>query len=343
MRHHTAYAKYSYYLRKYSSRRKLGNILLNRYESSRLRPVLKSRPYKITIDPGNFCNLRCPGCHTGIKHPEMITPSFMSLENYRTIYNRFREYAVTVALYNWGEPFLNKNLFGMIDYTHSNGTGTTVHSNFNVFNEQMAVDAVKSGLTHIYLSIDGVSNDAYTAYRVKGNINTVLDNLRIMLETKKRMKSRFPLLTWKFLEFEHNRHELKEAAEMAAGLGVDAFEHFKAYPKLTDIYEQAEDYRKNPAAYKRKGICSSLWSGIYVQPDGTVLPCSLAYRPGERFGNLLENDLDTVWNNAHYVNARKLFTGSFDPDAVPVPCRSCVHFLMRNCDGKISQSQSSST
>lgn len=332
MRHISAYNKYLYYLKNYADTRKIKNILLNRFEARKKRSVLKSRPYKVTIDPGNFCNLRCPGCHTGIKHPEMIGPGFMKYSDYKVIFGQLQPYAMSVALYNWGEPFLNKQLFDMVAHTTENRVGTTVHSNFNVFDEQKAIDAVKSGLTHIYLSIDGAGQEAYVKYRVKGDLEQVLDNVKTMVEVKKRMNSRFPLLTWKFLQFDHNRHEVNEAAEMAEAIGVDAFETFEAWPKLMDIYDEAEDYQSGKKTLNEKDFCHSLWSGIYVNPEGSVLPCSLAFRKNESFGNLLYDSMDNIWNNSFYASARRMFTQVLAPEDVPMPCRGCKYFNSGKCE-----------
>lgn len=328
MRHPIVYTKYAHYMKNFASSGKLGNILLNRYESGIKRVRMKSRPYKITIDPGNFCNLRCPGCHTGIKHKEMIEPGFLDFDNFKTIFNQVKSYALSIALYNWGEPFLNKRIFDMIAHCTDNGVGTTLHSNFNVFNESMAENAVKSGLTHIYMSIDGASQDAYAKYRVRGNLDNVMNNLSVLLEMRKKYKSKFPIVTWKFLEFEHNAHEKGEARRRAESMGVDAFEAFVGRPKLTDIYDEAEDYKSSPRKSNKKESCPSLWSSLYVNSDGSVLPCSLAYRENEVFGNLLKDDLNEVWNNDNFIESRKIFKGDANPEKVPLPCRACKYYLM---------------
>lgn len=330
MRHISAYNKYWHYLLHYTSVKKVRNMALNVYEYRKKKEFIKSRPFKITIDPGSFCNLRCPGCHTGIKHPEMLQASFMKLDHYKILFDKVSDNAISVALYNWGEPFLNKQIFDMIDYTRSKGSGTTVHSNFNVFNEQMAENAVRSGLTHIYMSIDGSTHENYAKYRVRGDLKNVLDNLRILTETKKRLKSAFPIVTWKFLEFEHNKHELEEARAMAVKYGVDAFEAFKAWPKLMDIKEEAELFKSEPKSH-HLDACKSLWSSLYVNPDGKVLPCSLSFRQDEVFGDLLNDDLSDIVNNSKFSSARGIFNGKLDKQSIPQPCLSCKHFIHQQC------------
>lgn len=330
MRALSAYKKYAYYFYKYGSLNKLNNYLLNQREYKSHVINMRSLPYKITVDPGNVCNLRCPGCHTGILHKERIKPQFLTLENYKIILKNFEQHALSIALYNWGEPFMNKEMFSIIDYTRSKKIGSTIHSNFNVFDKTMAEESVKSGLTHIYLSIDGSTQEAYSQYRVKGNIDNVIDNIKIMVETRKRLKSHFPILTWKFLVFEHNKHEVEDARRMAKSLGLDSFEVFNAVPKLTDIYDLAEQNRNDPNFIPGQYDCRSLWSSIYVNPNGAVLPCSLAFRPEESFGNLLENSLEEVWNNKNYTSARKMFVDPTYED-VPLPCKGCTYSIGKSC------------
>ena len=45
--------------------RRLANLYLNRLEHRWLRTRLRSRPYKLIVEPINACNLRCPCCFTG--------------------------------------------------------------------------------------------------------------------------------------------------------------------------------------------------------------------------------------------------------------------------------------
>jgi radical SAM protein with 4Fe4S-binding SPASM domain len=258
----------------------------------------------------------------------MLRPAFMKLENYKTMFDQVKDYALSVALYNWGEPFLNKQIFDMIDYTRSQKVGTTIHSNLNHFNESMADDIVKSGLTHLYLSIDGATQEVYSQYRVKGHIEQVIHNAKVLVAARKKANSKLPLITWKYLVFPFNKHEVEKASKMAKEIGVDNFEVFDAVIKLTDIYDEAENYRKQPVLLKTLSKpCKSLWASIYLEPGGTVFPCSLSFRENESFGNALDKDFKQVWNNAKYKAARGLFNLKPELDNIPNPCKGCKYYL----------------
>lgn len=328
---HSAFKKYFYYLFHFTTARKVANIFHNNIERVLKRTTLKSYPYKITIDPTNFCNLRCPGCHTGIKHPEMIKSSFLSFANYQTMFDKLKKHTLSIALYNWGEPFLNKDIFKIIKHTTDNKVGSTMHSNFNVFSADMAENLVSSGLTHLYLSIDGASQETYAQYRVKGDFENVLSNVRLLVAAKKQSKSKLPFITWKFLVFPHNAHEVETARTMAKNIGVDNFRVYNANLQLMDIYDEASHYIDNPEKIKTlTKPCASLWSSTYIGPDGTVFPCSLSFRKTEAFGNLLSNDFFETWNSNAYKYGRDMFVSGVDATKTPLPCAKCKYALICN-------------
>lgn len=319
----------------FATPKKLLNVLENRREFRNLTTKLKSYPYKITFDPGNICNLRCPGCHTGIKHPEMIKPAFMHLDKFKLMFDKVKDYTFSIALYNWGEPFLNKQIFDIISYTSEQKVGSTIHSNFNHFNEKMTEDVIKSGLTHIYLSIDGATQDVYSKYRVKGKLEEVIHNLEILVDARKKANKKFPLITWKYLKFPFNADEIEKAKKLSEKIGVDNFEVFDAVTKLTDIYDEASLYKDSTALLSSLNpVCKSLWSSIYLEPDGSVLPCSLSFRKKESFGNLIDSEFMTVWNNDKYQAARALFGKHPNLENVPLPCKGCKYYL--KCSKPIS-------
>lgn len=324
----TAYRKYLYYLQKFSTPKKLQNVALNKYEYALKKTTLKSFPFKVTIDPSSYCNLKCPACHTGIKHSAMPKPKVLKLEDYKKIFHQVKDYTFSVALYNWGEPFINKEIFDIISYTRENNVGSTMHSNFNIFNEAMADNLVRSGLTHIYLSVDGATQDVYSQYRVKGNLENVINNIKLLNEAKAKHKSIFPLITWKYLKFSHNEHQIEEAKKIAEKLNVNHYEVFNANQKLKDIYDEANEYQQDEQKLKSLDFnCKSLWQSIYISPKGTVFPCSLAFRESESFGNLLENNFFEVWNNTQFKNARGLFSKQTADDDIPLPCKGCKFYF----------------
>lgn len=85
MRAPITYFKYLYYLTCCFGYKKAYNYILNTIEKKQKKVYLKSLPVNVTIEPCNVCNLNCPECATGIRHPEAIEPSMLSLEQFKYI------------------------------------------------------------------------------------------------------------------------------------------------------------------------------------------------------------------------------------------------------------------
>jgi radical SAM protein with 4Fe4S-binding SPASM domain len=325
MRPKITYWKYLYYLTHCGSAKKFYNYALNRIEKQSKRPLLKSLPVNILIEPCNICNLKCPGCITGIRHEDAIRPQILDLARFKRIFDQVREYVFNISLYNWGEPFLNKNIFSIIEYASSNGCATTVHSNFNVFDDSMADQAISSRLTHIYLSIDGATQETYEKYRSGGQLSRVIKNVKVLVSKKERMKSEFPILTWKYLVFPHNVHEIEAARQWAKKLKMDAFELVRGNMDNVAVFgrEEIHDLSTGATVTYRADFCDSLWDSLIVYPDGSVIPCCQAFRKKDIFGNLLENPLEEIWNNKDFVTMRKTIGANRIDGVVRHPCCDC--------------------
>ena len=269
--------------------------------------MLKSLPVNITIEPCNTCNLKCPGCVTGTKHKESIDPQMLNLDQFKRIFDQVKDSVFNISLYNWGEPFLNRDIFSIVEYASSSGCAVTVHSNFNIFDDLMAERAVSSGLTHIYLSIDGGTQETYEKYRRGGELSQVVKNIDLLVSKKKSTKSRFPILTWKYLIFPHNLHEIEGAKQMAKQAKVDAFELSPGNVNNLAVFgrEEAHDLSMGKIMTHQRDFCDSLWDSLIVYPDGSVIPCCQAFRKKDVFGNVLTSSVKEVWNNEDFVTMRK--------------------------------------
>jgi len=73
------------------------------------------------------------------------------------------------------------------------------------------------------MSIDGATQPVYEKFRRNGDLELVFSNIRKLVSAKRQLRKRTPVLSWNFLAFEHNAHEISLAAGMARKLGVDRF------------------------------------------------------------------------------------------------------------------------
>lgn len=343
---YTRKARHLDLLRRYASPLKVVNLA--RVELARLRGdiVVRARPYIYTLDTGNVCNLRCPLCPTGY-HGLQRPQSLMSLRTFEIVLRKIRSYAIEVILHNWGEPFLNPEILDMVRAAKRVGVGTTISSNLNLVQrgDDFLREVVESGLDHLTVSLDGTTQDVYERYRRGGDLAQVLRNLTALLRYRRELGRRSPVVEWQFLVMKHNEHQIPEARRMAAEIGVDRLRFADAGLPFDDLANAklAAQWLPANSAYRaydpekilRRGYlhderCYYLYRAMTVNPRGEVAPCCALHHSQWDFGNLVESELEEVWNNSHYRKSRALFSRQpFDGDKDTV-CSRCPIFRLES-------------
>ncbi|MFA5047590.1 MAG: radical SAM protein [Patescibacteria group bacterium] len=330
--------KHSYYMYvvvwiKYFTWKKFFNVLLNLFECKIKKIKIRSVPLIGNIELSNLCILNCPLCPTGAKDKSQ-SKKIITFEEFKALFDKFKDYIFDIKLFNWGEPFLCPDIFKIVDYCHKNKVGVRLHSNFNHYDEKMLEDIVKCQVDYLHLSIDGYSQEAYEYYRVGGDIAKVFYGLEKIQAYKRQHKSKFPIIHWGYLINNRNRHEIKTAQDYAEKLKVEVFEamDISLYTALDDTFKE-ENYQRFLSDVKAKSTCSSrthhgyckfLWLQNVINPDGSFCPCTLIYKNEDVFGSFNGPvDLKKVFNSEIFTESRKIFKyKNYQPKCF-TPCSRC--------------------
>ena len=160
---------------------------------------VKGYPLKINFDPTSICQLACPLCPTG-QGKGGRSLGRADVGKFKQLIDEVAPYLYEIDFNNWGEPFLNKDLPKMIKYAHDNNIRTSVNTNLSlVLSEETAEGVVKSGLDQLYCSIDGITQEVYEKYRVRGNLEMIKNNIKLIDKKKKELGSKTPKIVWQFL------------------------------------------------------------------------------------------------------------------------------------------------
>jgi len=304
--------------------KRLLNLYLNRWELLRVRSVLRSRPSRLVVEPTNVCNLRCPYCHTGAGRFAR-RPAKMDLTTYRRVLDEIGDYLLLIELFNWGEAMLHPDLPAFVAAASERGIATRVNSHLSIpFTSADAEQLVASGLTDLFVAIDGATQEVYERYRVGGDLARVVDNCRLIAAAKRRRGSDRPRLTLQFLEFPFNVGELPAVRRLAASLDMRVFAFRGAVPD--------PEWGKQSGAppwflTSAPGPCPFLWGQPVLTVDGHVAPCRGAFRSADDFvepGNPGPKTFREAWNAERYRTARALFRGRTGTAAErELPCFTC--------------------
>ena len=290
--------------------RRLLNLYRSRWAHRSLATRVPTLPIKLTIEPWNVCNLRCPACFTGLK--ETGRPKGrLSAQCYRRLLDELGGTLWQVEFCNWGEPLLVKNIDELIAETSRRGISTLLSTNFSLrFDEAAAERLVRSGLSMLGVSIDGAQQEVYERYRVGGDLDLVLRNCALVRDAKKRLGSSTPQLIWEYHVFPFNTGDVDAARAHAAELEMD-FAVSKGWLIGPDWDPDGEWVNPEPTSPMP---CAFLWQHAVVNNDGGVAPCCGTFYDEDDMGRLSTAPDDggaatfrEVWNGERYRLARRFF------------------------------------
>jgi MoaA/NifB/PqqE/SkfB family radical SAM enzyme len=312
--------------------RKLGNLVLVKSQRLLRRDHVLGMPAYYFIDPINICNLRCPLCPTG--RGTLARPrGRMTVPLLKRIVDEIAPYAYRVELYNWGEPMLHPEIFDMIEYASQRRVAVGLSSNLNRLDAAMAHRLVESGLSQLVLSIDGATQETYSAYRRLGQLDRVLENLKLLLETKHSLGSHTPFVIWRMLVGKHNEHEIEDVRDLAHTMGVDVFTTGVLFVDTRKRQETEQWVPSNPdySSYDYSGgdlenqwDCHELWETMVINWDGGVAPCCWLHDHRYDFANVTSQTIREIWTGPRYVSARRTRAGREKlPDHTDSICDLC--------------------
>ena len=310
-------------------------------------------PSQIRLDLCTVCQLRCRSCYM-VTEPEKVKNGcgigylkFKDFKKFIDLNPHIRE----IEYSNSGEIFLNPDFAKIIEYAHSKGIIQHARNgvNLNYLSDEQAEALVKYNFDSITVSLDGASQETYEKYRVGGNFQAVINNIKKIVSYKKLYNSFYPVINWKYIVMGINEKDIVKAKELAPTLGIDSF-YFKTawnndFPIIDKDFvrretgiqefnifssplEQLEEYNN---CVNQWFYCDYLWSAPQINWDGQVLGCCCNFT--ENFGkNALNKSLIKTLNLQKIIYAKTMIQG-IAPASKNIPCYNCfVYREMKNAN-----------
>jgi len=300
--------------------RKIWNagLLFWSYHLSRLskKNLHVGLPLGISIEPTTTCNLGCPECPSGLRSFSRDTGSVQK-ETYQNILDQLAPSLIHTFFYFQGEPYLSKDFLDMVRYAKKKRIYTSSSTNAHYLNDEMARKTVESGLDRLIISIDGTTQEAYEAYRKRGQLSKVIDGTKNLIKWKKELKSSSPHLVFQFLVVQQNEHQIEELHDLANELGVDEvvlktaqvydYENGNALIPKQEKYSRYKKLSNGKFELKNKLLnqCWKMWHSCVFTWDGKVVPCCFDKDAQHQFGDVKEVDFKEIWRSAPYEHFRQ--------------------------------------
>lgn len=279
------------------------------------KTIVWGLPPVLTIEPANICNLRCPLCTTGSGEMKRVKGN-MTLDTFRSVMNKFGEEIFFLLIYHQGEPYINPHFLNFVKLAKEKNIYVTTSTNGHYFTDENIEATIDSGIDSMIVSVDGVTQESYARYRVKGKLDKVLEGTKKLMEMKKIKRSRTPNVALQFLVMKHNEHEIPAIKKLADELGVDRLLIKNIEVRST---EEADEWLPENSAYRRynfdgnnlivKGAdnksCTRPWLSTLVNWDGEIVPCCFDKNGNYPMGKITgEENLKDIWHGKSFSDFR---------------------------------------
>ena len=253
------------------------------------------------IEPTTQCNLKCPLCPVPT---HMHRPGIhMQQHTYRDVVDDIVGHARLIALWNFGEPFLNPEIFDMIRYAEERNIRVRVSTNSTFLGEKDVENIFASDLSSIIVCLDGASQSTHERYRIGSSFEAVKAGIQRLGHRRHALGRTKPLIRLQFLVFSYNEHEIESMIDLAESMRVDQLalknvslgswvkEHLRERMarKMLPKGEKYRKYRIDEEGVELKiedQVCSWAYENGVVLANGDVTTCCYDSNGDHVFANV---------------------------------------------------------
>ena len=241
-----------------------------------------------------------------------------------------------IELSNNGEIFLNPELIDIMRIAYERKVLLFAYNgvNFNNVKDDVLEALIKYDFRGITLSIDGASNETYSKYRVNGNFDKVIENVKKLLELKKKYNSYKLYIIWQYIIMatDCDIQEIRKAKKMAKELGIDIFfkkdwqnfvpSNVKEIEAETNLVYENDTLR---SIDKSRWIpCADTFLNPQINWDGRFLGCCCLFDNIYSL-NAFELSLEEILKSSQVKDIKNLIMGKYwgTEKAKTLKCYDC--------------------
>ena len=222
-----SYIKGMYYLDWYKSIREWKDGLIKAPKA----------PVEISLDPFQFCQLKCSHCNASRYLLDDKKPLRIDDDKYLDLIRFFAKWGAKAICHGGGgEPTLHTGLWEALELASSLGLENSIATNGINFNDKTIDIAVKN-CRWIGVSVDSATKETYLKGRGIDCFDKTIESLKKLSLRAKELNTNCDV-SMKFLLFQYNQHEIFEACKLAKEIGVKDFHARPADLSHVNMHEQ---------------------------------------------------------------------------------------------------------
>ncbi|HUW30463.1 MAG TPA: radical SAM protein [Planctomycetota bacterium] len=322
-------------------------------------------PTSVAIEVTNLCSGDCVLCPVG-QGRRSRSLGMIEWDNFTRLVDEVSPYVTFIGLYNWGEPLMHPRIYDMIEYVKARKIHAEVSSNLHNLETEDSERLVRSGLDVLGVALHGLSEETYRNYQPRHRFVDVINKVKAVCETKRRLGSQTPEIRLDYIVRSDNECEAPLLPDFAANLGVGHFleetslnlrllpydrtmkprnvseeQLRKERLELMDRWLPKDDAKVNPVyrmVRENGGImpsggqkifqCTNPWHHMIICWDGDVDLCCGSYEKRYSVGNVFGASVREVWNNSRYRAARRSIRNKKQESDPWILCDVCPGMLL---------------
>lgn len=287
-------------------------------------------PLFVSAELTNNCNLKCPECLSG-SGAMTRRLGFMDIKLYRKMLAEVGSYIYCLNIYFQGEPMMHPDFLSFL--VKEGNYRLIVSTNGHFLTPENAVNIVRSDLDKLIISLDGMDQKTYSAYRRNGDLGKVINGIRNAAGAKRRHISDLKIEI-QFLVNNQNEHQIAEARRFAREVRATLRLKSMQIANECSMEEWQPSSWKFRRYFKRGGryyiksslpdSCGRMWFNPVITWDGKVVPCCFDKNAQYVMGDLNTDSFRNIWNSDKYNDFRRQVFA--DRKSIGI-CRNCTSGL----------------
>lgn len=283
---------------------KVASVVIGEAMSLRRRKF----PHTVRVETTNHCQADCSFCP---RSTIGRAKGFMKPEVFAKILAECAAGgAQLMHLHGFGEPLLDKQLPERIKMCKDAGIPRVkIFSNGDLLSGDMAERLLNSGLDEIKISIDGADSKEFNLLRVGLDYDRVMTNVKAFRALRDERGTKKPTIVAATCQTSNRKQ-----TEAILHNVVDHIDFTSLHNWAGALGEWGGQRIRKP--------CDRLWRTFTILTNGDVALCCQDYRGKEVLGNVMEDKIENIWNNARYNELRQYHRNS-QQDKIEV-CNDCA-------------------
>jgi len=269
-----------------------------------------STPIVVIIDPSSACDFKCAFCPTGdLKLIRDIgrRQVFLDFGVYKKCIDDLGGFDKSIhmlKLYKDGEPLLNPNLVGMVEYARSKTyVGCImVTTNGSRLSPELSRKLVEAGLSRIHISLEGMSKEKYKSFaKVNFDFDQLVERIAYLYSIRGKCEVSVKIPYENLAEGEEEKFHA-----LFKGICDSYFiEHISPVWPNFDVSKLGPlDRGLYDMGVKSLEVCPHIFYQMAVNSDGTVSACCVDWKRALVVGDAKISSLVDIWRGTSYDKLR---------------------------------------